>query len=31
MLPQKPTHENDSWEWEIGPDKKRESLEWLIK
>jgi len=31
MLPQKPTYENDSWEWEIGPDKKRESLDWLIK
>ncbi len=31
MLPQKPTNENDSWEWEIGPDKKRESLDWLIK
>jgi len=31
MLPQKPTNENDSWDWEIGPDKKKESLDWLIK
>ena len=31
MLPHKPTHNNDSWEWKIGPDKKKESLDWLIK
>jgi hypothetical protein len=21
---------NDSWDWEVGKDKKRESLEWLL-
>jgi len=21
---------NDSWEWEIGKNKKKESLEWLL-
>ena len=31
MLPQKPSYENDSWEWEVGPRREKESLDWLIK
>jgi hypothetical protein len=23
--------ENDSWSWDVGPEKKREDLTWLIK
>ena len=29
MIPQKPTKENNSWEWEVNGQK--ESLDWLIK
>ena len=31
MLPQKPSYENNSWEWEVGPRGEKESLDWLIK
>ena len=31
MLPVKPSYENDSWDWETGPNGEKESLEWLIK
>ena len=31
MLPVKPSYENDSWDWEAGPNGEKESLEWLIK
>ena len=30
MLPVKPTYENDSWEWNSGPQGEKESLEWLL-
>ena len=30
MLPQKPSNENDSWTWEVGPKGEKESLDWLI-
>jgi len=23
-------NENDSWQWDVGKDKKKESLEWLL-
>ena len=29
MIPQKPTNENNSWEWDV--KGKKESLDWLIK
>ena len=29
MVPQKPTNENNSWEWDV--KGKKESLDWLIK
>ena len=29
MIPQKPTDENSSWEWDVNGEK--ENLEWLIK
>jgi len=31
MMPVKPTYENDSWDWEIGPNRETESLDWLLK
>ena len=31
MLPVKPSYENDSWDWEVGPGKEKESLDWLLK
>ena len=30
MLPQKPSNENDSWNWDVGPNGDKESLDWLI-
>jgi len=31
MIPIKPTNENDSWDWKVGPNDEKESLDWLIK
>ena len=30
MLPQKPTNENDSWTWDVGPNGEKENLDWLL-
>ena len=30
MLPHKPTDENNSWDWDVGINGEKESLDWLI-